>query len=139
MKPSETGTPTRLLASVRQLALTALAMAQTRLALAGVEIEEELQRLVGLLLSLLGLLVFGLMGVLMLTLTLVLAADAGQRVAVLAGFAAVYLGLAGAFVWRIRRLLAARPPFLQATLAEMAGDREALQAASAGGGKHTHE
>jgi uncharacterized membrane protein YqjE len=89
MNPPETGAPPRLLASLRQLALTALAMAHTRLALAGIELEEELQRLVGLLLGLLGLLVFGLMGVLMLTLTVVLAVDAGQRVTVMACFAGV--------------------------------------------------
>jgi uncharacterized membrane protein YqjE len=131
MNPPESGAPPRLLASLRQLALTALAMAHTRLALAGVELEEELQRLVGLLLSLLGLLVFGLMGLLVLTFTVVLAVDAGQRVAVMAGFAIVYLGLAGWLLWRVRRMLGTRPPFLQATLAEMARDREALQAASA--------
>lgn len=131
MHPADSGTPPRLLASLRQLALTALAMAHTRLALAGLELEEELQRLFGLLLGLLGLLVFGLMGVLMLTFTVVLAVDAGQRVAVMACFAAVYLGLAGWFVWRVQRMLATRPAFLQATLAEMASDREALQAASA--------
>ena len=130
MNPSETGAPPRLIASLRQLALTALAMAHTRLALAGAELEEELQRLTGLLLSLLGLLVFGLMGLLMLTLTAVLAVDAGQRVAVMSGFAVVYLGLAGGLVWRVQRMVATRPPFLQATLAEMARDREALQAAS---------
>lgn len=130
MNPPESGAPPRLLASLRQLALTALAMAHTRLALAGVELEEELQRLVGLLLSLLGLLVFGLMGLVVLTFTVVLAVDAGQRVAVMAGFAIVYLGLAGWLLWRVRRMLATRPPFLQATLAEMARDREALQAAS---------
>lgn len=130
MNPPETGAPPRLLASLRQLALGALAMAHTRLALAGVELEEELQRLIGLLLGLLGLLVFGLMGVLMLTFTVVLAVDAGQRVAVMGGFAAVYLGLAGCCVWRVQRMLATRPPFLQATLAEMARDREALQAAT---------
>ncbi len=130
MHPADSGTPPRLLASLRQLALTALAMAHTRLALAGAELEEELQRLIGLLMGLLGLLVFGLMGVLMLTFTVVLAVDAGQRVAVMACFAAVYLGLAAWCVWRVQRMLATRPPFLQATLAEMARDREALQAAS---------
>ena len=142
MNPSETGAPPRLIASLRQLALTALAMAHTRLALAGAELEEELQRLTGLLLSLLGLLVFGLMGLLMLTFTVVLAVDAGQRVAVMSAFAVVYLGLAGGLVWRVQRMLATRPPFLQATLAEMARDREALQAASSTtlvDGKDRHE
>ena len=136
MNPADSGAPPRLLASLRQLALTALAMAHTRLALAGAELEEELQRLVGLLLGLLGLLVFGLMGVLMLTFTVVLAVDAGQRVVVMGGFAVVYLGLAGGFVWRVRRMLATRPPFLQDTLAEIARDRDALQAASRTGDVH---
>jgi len=123
--------PPRLFASLRQLAITALGMAHTRMALASVELEEELQRLIGLLLSMLGLLVFGLMGVLMLTLLVVLAVDASQRVAVLAIFAASYLGLGGWFWWRIQRALATRSPFLQATLAEVAQDRDALQAALA--------
>ena len=127
----DTGKPPRLFASLRQLALTVLAMAHTRMALAGLELEEELQRLIGLLLSLLGLLVFGLLGVLMFTFMVVLAADAAQRVTVLALFAALYLGLASWFWWRLQRVLATRPPFLQATFAEMAQDQEALQAASA--------
>lgn len=130
---SDRPAPPRLFASLRQLSLTVLAMAHTRLALAGVELEEELQRLIGLLLSLLGLLVFGLTGVLLLSLLVVLAVDAGQRVAVLAILASLYLGLAGWFWWRVQRMLATRPPFLQATLAEMAQDRDALQAASAAG------
>ncbi|MDI1274687.1 phage holin family protein [Polaromonas sp.] len=124
------GQPPRLFASLRQLGLTALSMAHTRVALAGVELEEELQRLIGLLLSLLGLLVFGLVGILMFSLMVVMAVDPAQRVAALAVFAALYLGLAGWFWWRVRRTLATRPPFLQATLAEMAQDRDALQAAS---------
>lgn len=126
------GKPPRLLASLRQLGLTAMAMAHTRLALAGVEIEEEFQRLIGLLLNLLGLLVFGLVGVLVLTLWIVLAVDGSQRVVVLAFFTVTYLALGGWFWWRIQRTLAQRPPFLQATLAEMALDRDAVQAASEG-------
>ena len=128
---ADTDKPPRLFASLRQLLITLLGMAQTRLALAGVELEEELQRLIGLLLSLLGLLVFGLLGLLMVTLMVLLAVDAAQRVAALAIFAATYLGLGGWFWWRIQRALATRPPFLQATLAEMAKDRDAVQAASA--------
>ena len=128
---TDTSQPPRLFASLRQLTLTALAMTHARLALAGVELEEELQRLIGLLLSLLGLLVFGLVGVLIFTLMVVLAVDPAQRVVVLAFFAAVYLGLGGWFWWQVRHALATRPPFLQATFAEMAQDRDPLQAASA--------
>ena len=119
----------RLFASLRQLFATATGMAHTRLALAGLELEEELQRLTGLLLGMVGVLVFGTLGLLMLTLTVVLFVDATQRVTVLAIFALAYLAMAGWFLWRIQRSLATRPPFLQATLAEMAKDNEALQAA----------
>ncbi len=128
---AEADRPPRLFASLRQLGLTALSMAHTRVALAGVELEEELQRLMALLLSLAGLLVFGLLGLMVLTLLAVLAVDASQRLVVLTCFALLYLGLGGWFWWRIQRALATRPPFLQATLAEMTQDREALQAASA--------
>lgn len=129
--PSFQDKPPRLFASLRQLFATVTGMAHTRLALAGLEIEEELQRLTGLLLGMVGVLVFGMLGLLMLTLTVVLAVDAAQRVTVLAIFALVYLALGGWFFWRIQRALATRPPFLQATLAEMAKDNQALQAASA--------
>lgn len=138
----EAEVPPRLLASLRQFALTALAMAHTRLALAGVELEEELQRLVALLLSLLGLAVFGLVGLLVATFTVVIAVDPAQRVAVMTGFSLVYLALAGWMAWRLRRLLATRPPLLQATLAEIAQDMAALQAAAGvapPGGVHDHE
>ncbi len=118
------------MASLRQLALTFFAMAQTRLALAGVEIEETLQWLTGLLLRLLGLLVFGLVGLLSVTLLAVLAADPAKRLLVLAGFVLLYLGLAGWFWLQIKRVLGSRPPFLQATLAAMVDDREALLAAT---------
>lgn len=120
----------RLFASLRQLFATATGMAHTRLALAGLELEEELQRLTGLLLGMVGVLVFGTLGLLMLTLTVVLFVDATRRVTVLAIFALAYPAMAGWFLWRIQRALATRPPFLQATLAEVAKDNEALQAAS---------
>ena len=125
----------RLFASLRQLGLTLLAMGHTRLALAGVELEEELQRLIDLLLNMLGLLVFGLVGVLMVSLLLVLMADPAQRVLVLAILSASYLALGVWFWWRIARAVATRPPFLQATLAEMAQDRAALQATSTPAGE----
>ena len=132
--PSLQDQPPRLFASLRRLFATATGMAHTRLALAGLELEEELQRLTGLLLGMVGVLVFGTLGLLMLmlmlTLTVVLFVDATRRVTVLAIFALAYPAMAGWFLWRIQRALATRPPFLQATLAEVAKDNEALQAAS---------
>ncbi len=129
----EKAEPPRLLASLRQLALTSLSMAQTRFALASVELEETLQWLIGLLLNALGLLVFGLTALLTLTLLAVLAADPAQRLTVLAVLAVAYVALGGWFWWRMQRAIATSKPFLQATLAEMAQDLAALRAASAKG------
>ncbi len=120
----------RLFASLRQLLATATGMALTRLALAGLELEEELQRLMSLLLGVVGVLVFGTLGLVMLTLAVVLAVDPAQRVTVLALFAVAYLGVGGWALWRIKQAMANRPPFLQATLAEMAKDSDALHAAT---------
>lgn len=130
-KSQDEGSTKHLLTSLRQLLVTLMGMLHTRLSLAGVELEEEWQRLIGLLLGMVGLLVFGLAGLLMLTLMLVLVVDAGQRVAVLAGLALLYLGLGGWFWWRIQKTLASRPPLLQATLDELAKDRDAFQATEA--------
>lgn len=129
-EPQDEGPPRHLLASLRQLLATVMGMLHTRMSLAGEELEEEWQRLIGLLLGMVGLLVFGLAGILMLTLMLMLAVDATQRLPVLAGFSLLYLGLAGWFWWRIQKTLATRPPLLQATLDELAQDRDAFQAAS---------
>ena len=123
--------PPRLLASLRALLLTLLGMAQTRIALAGVELEENLQWLSRLFIGAVGLLVFGLVGLLTLTALLVIAVDAGQRLIVLALLAGFYLAAAAWFCRHVLQTLSSRPAFLQATLAAMAQDREALQAATA--------
>ena len=126
----DSAAPPHLLGSLRQLGFTLLAMAQTRLALAGVEIEETLQWFLSVVISAAGVIVFGLVGLMTFTGMLVLIAEPAQRAGLLALFALVYLGLAGWFGWRIRRALGLRPAFLQATLVSMAKDREALQAAT---------
>jgi uncharacterized membrane protein YqjE len=129
--PDASEPPPRLLVSLRQLAFTFLGMAQTRLALAGVEIEETLQWLVRLLLGAAGVLVFGLAGLLTATAMIVLAAGPDRQLAVLALLAVAYLGVGAWFWWRIQQTVMRRPVFLQATLAVMAQDRDALQQATA--------
>jgi len=117
----------KLLASLRQLAATALGMVQTRLALAGVEVEEELQRLLALLLSAVGLLIFGSLALISVTALLVLASSAENRLLVLALCSGVYVLLASYFWTRISRQLHDRPPFLEATLTELSKDHAALK------------
>jgi uncharacterized membrane protein YqjE len=104
-------------------------MLHTRLALAGVEIEEELTRLTHLLMSFVGLLVFGFLGLLVVTFAVVWSVEAHLRMTALLGFCVFYVGLAGWFGWKTRQLVRQRPPLFQMTLAELAQDRETLRQA----------
>lgn len=120
-----------LRASLRALAASTLSALQTRLALAGIELEEEIQRLVGLLVMAMVAAVFVSLGLMVLTLLIVAAFWDVNRVAVCAALALLYLGIAALIGWRMRRILATRPPVLAATLEELGKDREALQAQQA--------
>lgn len=115
-----------LMHGLRQLGVTALGVFQTRLALAGAELEEEFQRLGTVLVLALGLLVFGMVGLLCLSLLLVLSFAPEQRLLVLAVMSAVYIGAALWFAGLIRAALKQRPPLLEATLSELAKDRDLL-------------
>ena len=121
----------KLLGSLRQLSATALGMVQTRLALAGLEIEEELHRWLGLLLNALGVLVFGIVGLLVLTLLVIMSVADAWRVGVGAAFVAIYLILAIKFWMGLQRGLLQRPAFLQATLDELSRDHAALKGGAA--------
>lgn len=111
---------------LRDIGASAVGVLQTRLALAGAELEEEFQRLGAVLVLALGLLIFGMVGLLCVSLLLVLVFSPEQRLVVLAVMSAVYIAAALWFAWRIRAALNERPPLLEATLAELAKDREAL-------------
>jgi len=126
-----------LLQSVRQLAATALGMAHTRLSLAGVELEEELQRLVVLLVMALTALLFFALALLVLTFLVVFALDAERRVVALGIFGCVYLGLAVLFGWRLNLAVSQRPPLFSATLMELEKDRAALNSRSGAGTVHS--
>jgi len=116
-----------LRASLRALAASSLGVLQTRLALAGLELEEEIQRLVGLLVLAMGATVFASLGLMVLTLLVVATFWETDRVAVCAALTLIYLGMAAFLGWRIRRALVTRPPVLAATLEELGKDRAALQ------------
>lgn len=101
---------------------TLLAMVQTRLSLAAVEIEEESQRLLGyFVLALLSLILFGLAMVLV-AFTIVLVFWDSYRLAA-AGGLAVAFGAASALVaLKLKSSFASRPPLLGATMAELHKD-----------------
>lgn len=118
-----------LFASLRQLAATGIAIFQTRLALAGIELEEEIQRLLKVLLLSLGLILFLALGLLVFTLMIVLAFRDEHRVLAMGVLAFAYLAIAAGLWWQLRARLADRPPIFEATLAEFEKDRAALKVA----------
>ena len=111
-------------AAVGRIGATVLAMARTRLELATVELQEETQRLFGYLA--LGLTAaFLAAGAVVLTVLFVLVVfwDTHRLLAV--GGMAIVFALGSAIVaMKLRANLAARPPLLGATLAELRKDVE---------------
>lgn len=124
-----------LRSSLRRLGVTALGALHTRLALAGIEIEEEIQRLVGLMMMAMAALLLAALGLLVLSFLVVALLWDSYRVASFVGLAVLYLGLAAVLALRLLQTLRTRPPVLQATLAELEKDREALGMPAADDGK----
>ena len=105
-----------------------LAILHTRLSLAGVELEEEVQRLFGALALALGMAIFGALALLVFTLMLVFWLAPDNRVAGMAAIALIYAAVAVFLGWRLRRVFLLRPPIFSATLAELEKDGNALRA-----------
>lgn len=121
-----------LFAALRSTATTLLAAARTRVELAGNELAFERDRLVrALLFGVAALFCLGL-GVL-LALALVVALYWENRVALLGGFAAVFLLAAAALLAAVLRMSRNRQPFA-ATIAELEEDLRQLRAASGASG-----
>jgi uncharacterized membrane protein YqjE len=113
-----------LLASLRGLLMSGLALAETRLALLSNELEEQKLRLVqGLVMAVAGLFVLGVGLVLFAGFVLLLFWD-GYRLPALAALTLGFLG-AGAWLLARRRLRSDGGPF-GATLAELRADRAAV-------------
>ena len=115
-----------LLNSLRRVMSTLIEIVQTRLELVVTELEEQKLRAVQLATLFFLALFFFSLAVIFGTLAVVMAYWDQNPVAVLGGFAALYLALAIiiGLIWRARAK--ARPRLLSATLAEFARDREEL-------------
>ena len=153
-RPSRRGTspplvedelPPKLLPSLRQLVSTAVGLAHTRLALAGVELEEEIQRLLGAAVLALIALVLVLLALIVGTFTIVAAVPPEYRVVTMIAITLVYLVIAAVLVMRLRSIFQMRPPIFGATLAELEKDKEtwshmarAHQAAEEAANRHAH-
>jgi uncharacterized membrane protein YqjE len=116
-----------VLGSLQRLLGTLLEIVQTRIVLVANEFEEQRVRTgQAIVAGALTLFFFG-MAVVFVTLFVVMVFWETQRVAVVGGFALLYLVLAaiGALVWRQRTRT--RPRLFDATLAELGKDREQLR------------
>lgn len=123
--------PPGLTGSLRQFGLTLLAALQTRLALAGLEVEEEIQRLVLVLVLAMAALACAVLGLMVLTFLVVVWFWDTNRVAACALVGLFYFCLAAGLGLRVRHIFATRPAVLEATLEELGKDRAALAAAAA--------
>lgn len=112
---------------LRRVGASLLQLARTRLELAGVELQEEVQRAAGLLVSAVLLLAAALAALLIGAAAVLLWLAPDQRPAAALALAVV----SGVFAWwqlrRIRSALAARPPLFEQTLATLAADHAALR------------
>jgi uncharacterized membrane protein YqjE len=115
-----------LLGSLRNLAATLVAMAQTRLELLSTEVEEERLRLLQLLLRASLALFFSALGIIMMTLFVVILFWDTHRVLVTILFGVLYLAI-GLVLWLVVRNQArGKSKVFSTSIAELAKDREQL-------------
>lgn len=115
-----------LLASLRRLAATLVAVLQTRLELLATEVEEERVRLTRLVLLGIAATFFLALGILTLTLFVIVLFWDTHRLLVSGLLAVIYLAAGLAIAFAARREAAARSRLFSASLAELAKDRERL-------------
>ena len=108
------------------LLATLLGMLQSRLELAGIELGEEVGRLLLLLAAAGALLVFGCLALLVASLLVVFMFEGNARLIAMGLLALAYALVAAGLGWYLRLSILNRPPMFAATLAELARDRAAL-------------
>ena len=111
-----------ILQTVGRIGGTVLAMVETRLELAALEIEEESQRLLGyFMLALLSLILFGIAMVLV-SLTIILLFWETYRLQEALGLAALFAVAGTVIMMKLKSAFASRPRMLASTVAELNKD-----------------
>lgn len=118
--------PHGLFDSLRALLATAAELLQTRLELAGTEVEEQVARLASLLIWSIVALFLGFTAIVLIAIALIVAFWDTHRVLVAGGLAGLFAILAGAALANLSAQLRDRPRLFQATLDELAKDRQRL-------------
>jgi uncharacterized membrane protein YqjE len=122
-----TESPNGLLASLRRLLDMGLDLAQNRLELLSVELQEEKHRLIEVLVLTFTTVALGLMALIVISFTIVVLFWENGRLPVLIILSVSYIA---ATVWasfRLRALVRNGPPPLRDSLEELTKDRECLQ------------
>ena len=114
-------------AAVGRIGSTVLAMARTRLELAAVELQEETQRLFGYLAWALAAAVLALGALVLAVLFVLVLFWDTHRLEAVGGMTLLFALGSLIAVTKLRAGLAARPPFLPATLGELRKDAAALK------------
>lgn len=118
--------PPRLIPSLRQFVSTAFSIVHTRLKLAGVELEEEIQRMIGAAVMALVMLLLVALALAVGTFAIAFAVAPEYRIATMIAIALLYLVGAVGIGLRLRSIFTLRPPIFEATLAELEKDGETL-------------
>jgi uncharacterized membrane protein YqjE len=115
-----------IVGDLKGLASTGLRAVRTRLELIAIELTEEKAWAVRFLVFAVAALYLLTFGLLLAILALVLWASEGNRPAILAGFAAVFLGAGAGGAWYILSASRRREPLFKETIAVLKGDEQAL-------------
>ena len=118
--------PPKLGHSIRELVATAASVVHTRIALAGLELEEEIQRLLQAAIFALVAGIFAFLGLVVGTFAIVVAVAPEQRLVTMIVITIVYLAIGVVGFIKVKGLFEARPPIFGATFAELEKDKETL-------------
>lgn len=119
-----------MLGSLRELARTLLAFAETRARLAAADIEEQAVRFIEIALLAALALFFFIVGIVFVSIIALLALWDADRLLGASILGGLYFVAGAVAATLMRKRLRDRPPFLAATLEELRKDRERLEAKS---------
>jgi uncharacterized membrane protein YqjE len=112
---------------IRRLAASFIAIGRIRLELLAIEVQEEKDRIAGMLVWAVVTAFLGCFALVFVALFITLALWDTHRLQALGGFAALFIGLALWGVLRLRQLVGTGPSLFQSTIAELRADSQALQ------------
>ena len=116
-----------VIGTLRALGDGLLASVQDRVALLGIELEEEKVRLIQILMWSSAAIVTGVVALVMTSFALIYFFWEVARTAVVVGLVVFHVGLFGGTVIALRRMLARQPRPLAASLAEVTEDRRCIR------------